>query len=250
MRSDQRPSHAFAQVHGSPGERARLAGVVAAIWPMLAATALAGYLIRAAFPVPAMSRAAAGALILGLAAVFVIVLHVMRRRLGAFVTGARGEEWVAHELAFLPAGFRVFHGIASAGQTLMPRGGADYDHIVVGPTGVFVVETKNWRAPVTIEDGRILYDGDEPTRPPVDQVKQAAHALTAALERIAGRRVTVHPVLCFVGDAFRLPPQGVMGAIVCNARDAVTVLTGDFETPLADAVIAELATALKQSLKG
>jgi hypothetical protein len=40
-----------------------------------------------------------------------------------------------------------------------------------------------------------------------------------------------------------------MGAIACNARDVVTVITGEFETPLSDSVVAELATALKRMLK-
>ena len=250
MPQQQSPSRAFAQVHGSPGERARLAGVVVAIWPLLVATALAGYLVRAAFPVPVLSSPVAGALILGLAAVFAATLSAMQRRLGSFLKGAHGEERVAHELAFLPAGYDVFHGIASAGQTLVPQGGADYDHVVAGPNGLFVVETKNWRDPVTIEEGRILYDGCEPTRAPIDQVKRAAHALERAIAQATGHTLTIHPVLCFAGDAFRLPPQGVMGAIACNARDVVAVITGDFETPLDAPVVAELVTALKRTLKG
>jgi hypothetical protein len=38
------------------------------------------------------------------------------------------------------------------------NGGGDIDHVVLGPTGVFVIETKNW-------SGRIVCNGDECHRP-------------------------------------------------------------------------------------
>jgi hypothetical protein len=40
----------------------------------------------------------------------------------------------------------------------LPGGGGDIDHIVLGPNGVFVLETKNW-------SGKILVNGDQWQRP-------------------------------------------------------------------------------------
>ncbi len=235
----------FATVHGSAGERARLAGILAAIWTVPVAAGCFGYLMRAAFPSPALQPAAAGALMLLLAGAFFVAIIFSRRRLAAFMKGARGEELVAHELAFLPAPYTVFHGLPAGGARLNRQGGADYDHVVIGPTGVFVIETKNWQDDITIEDGEILYAGNTPSRPPLEQTKQAAHAVAQVLPE---PRPSVHPVVCFTGQSFRLPPQGVMGTMVCNARDLVSLLTGDFGTPLSVHDTQRLAAALNGRL--
>jgi hypothetical protein len=51
--------------------------------------------------------------------------------------GAAGEKSVAHTLSKLPDEFRVVNDVAT------PFG--NLDHVVIGPTGVFVIETKDWR---------------------------------------------------------------------------------------------------------
>jgi hypothetical protein len=43
-------------------------------------------------------------------------------------------------------------------EVCLPSGGGDIDHIVLGPNGVFVLETKNW-------SGRIIIDSDQWHRP-------------------------------------------------------------------------------------
>lgn len=51
-------------------------------------------------------------------------------------TGAIGERLVAARLAGLPDGWTVLHSLP------LGRGGADIDHLVVGPGGVFTISTK------------------------------------------------------------------------------------------------------------
>jgi hypothetical protein len=51
--------------------------------------------------------------------------------------GAAGEKSVAHALSKLPEEFRVVNDVQTPSGNL--------DHVVIGPTGVFVIETKNWR---------------------------------------------------------------------------------------------------------
>lgn len=72
-----------------------------------------------------------------------------------WVWGAAGETWTAAELARLDGGWRVFHDVRDA------RG--NWDHIVVGPPGVFVVDSKNLREPARIDErglraGRLLHE--------------------------------------------------------------------------------------------
>jgi hypothetical protein len=93
-------------------------------------------------------------------------------RIAAFFKGAAGEEAVARVLASLPAGFEVFHSLDLGGGLLMWRRG-DLDHLVVGPTGIFAIETKNWQGTVTLEQGELRVDGVLPGRSPVRQAHQA-----------------------------------------------------------------------------
>ncbi len=64
-----------------------------------------------------------------------------------WMSGAKGEEKVAKCLRSLNGKFHVFHDV------LLPRTKGDIDHVVVGPNGVFVIETKN-------NNGTISCNGD------------------------------------------------------------------------------------------
>jgi hypothetical protein len=66
--------------------------------------------------------------------------------------GAAGEKSVAHTLSKLPDEFRVVNDV----QT--PIG--NLDHVVIGPTGVFVIETKNWRGIIDADGkGELTWNG-------------------------------------------------------------------------------------------
>ncbi|MFF2051459.1 nuclease-related domain-containing protein [Leifsonia sp. NPDC058194] len=68
--------------------------------------------------------------------------------------GALGEREVGERLAHLPDGWRVFHALP------VGSGDADLDHLVVGPGGVFVVNTKHHRgARVWVAERAVLVDG-------------------------------------------------------------------------------------------
>lgn len=220
-----------AQVTGSPGQRARDAGLVRAAWPLLAVCFAAGYLVRAVLPGPHLGATAAGFLLLALAMAMAGVISMSRQRIAAYIKGARGEERVARELGFLPAAYRVYHGLALRQSAATPPA-EDFDHVVVGPTGVFVIETKNWDGRISIEDGRILYDGRDPDRPPLEQAKAGANALRRALAEACGTEIAVRPLVCFAGDGLAADSQGAAGVIVCNARSVNAVIRDDSEPPL------------------
>lgn len=55
----------------------------------------------------------------------------------AWRSGAEGERVVARTLDLLPVDYVVFHDF----NTRM----GNFDHLVIGPTGIFAIETKNWR---------------------------------------------------------------------------------------------------------
>ena len=75
-----------------------------------------------------------------------------------FLKGPVGEMVVAHHLAGLPDGYVVINDLATPYGTL--------DHVVVGPTGVYIIETRDWRGLITADgQGDILCNGNLPPKP-------------------------------------------------------------------------------------
>jgi hypothetical protein len=236
----------YASVFGSAGTRVRMAGLLQALWPLLIAVALTGYLLRAAIPVPTIGSTLAGALFLALAIAVAATANHSRTRIQAFVKGARGEELVARSLALLPDSFTVFHGIAAHSQSLIPQGGADLDHVVVGPAEIFVIETKNWSGTITIENGELVCDGEPPSRPPLDQVKDAATALRTRLRSVVEAEIEITPILCFASGRLPAGQQGAAGVLVCNIEQLPSIIQNSGETPLSEQTQQAVIQALKK----
>lgn len=211
-------TEAFAVVHGSPGTRVRFVGLVRLFWPFAAGMFVAGYLARCGLPAPGIAPFAAGVALLVLAGVVWWLHGRAVARFGAFLKGARGEELVARELALLPGGFEVFHGVPD------PAGGGDFDHVVSGPGGVALVETKYWSGPVTYVDGELLARGVRPTRSPIAQVRREAARLQARLAALGVDGLHVLPVICLAGDPFAEEWLEADGLVVCNCRSLCALL--------------------------
>ncbi|MBE0418369.1 MAG: NERD domain-containing protein [Coriobacteriia bacterium] len=119
-----------------------------------ASLALAIILIMAAIITPLLLHAigesgwfaAAVGVALGLAVTwkqYRAVYEEMRDDIHPWAKGATGEMRTAKVLDALPDTFAVFHDYHPANNTGV-QAKWNYDHVVVGPTGVFVVETKNY----------------------------------------------------------------------------------------------------------
>jgi len=78
----------------------------------------------------------------------------LARRFERWERGAEVEERTAEALAALPPGWVVLHEVAWPGRRY-----ANIDHVVVGPGGVFVIDTKNWNAEVTLGNGALWRSG-------------------------------------------------------------------------------------------
>jgi len=70
----------------------------------------------------------------------------------SFLIGARGEEEVIRALSFLPDSYHVLNDVnLHFDRAIYWKKYRQYvkncqiDHVVVGPTGIFLLETKNWR---------------------------------------------------------------------------------------------------------
>ncbi len=236
-------SSRYARVYGSPGEAPRVLGLLRAFWPLLVVCLASGYLLRALLPFPALGVSQVGFLLLLVAAATAMLLVWGDRRLGNFLKGAKGEEWVAHELAFLGPDYSVFNGMRLGG------GKQNFDHIVVGPSGVFVIETKNWKGSVEFRDGKLFAGGREPSRPPLKQVKAATAELIGYLDELGCGNVAVHSVLCFLET--RLPEEvmNVNGVVVCKGTRLADVLQETFDEPVSLGVREQVVHELRKIIE-
>ncbi len=197
----------MAQIHGIAGEWTRVKGSVAGLWPVFLGVAAAGFSVATAFFASAPYGSAAFAV--SVAATGFALARALKR-MESYFKGARGEERVSGILRSLPDGYHVFNDFVALGTHV--------DHVVVGPAGVFSVETKNWRGEVTVEDGYILVDGKLPSRAPLAQAVKEAALVKAQLERL-GWKGDVTPVLVFASNSFKSKMAEIGGAVVMNAAE-------------------------------
>ncbi len=133
--------------------------------------------------------------------------------------GCFGERIVAESIEPLKAeGFRIFHDIP-AGDAQAPF---NLDHVLVGPSGVFAIETKTrrkGRARAGFAEHQIIYDGQVLAYPwgedrhGLDQALRQARWLEQHLATLLGQPTPVQPILTFPG-----------WMVITRARGAVTVL--------------------------
>ena len=109
-----------------------------------------------------------------------------------------GERAVGQFLEHLRVrGYQVFHDVVGSGFNL--------DHVIIGPAGVFAVETKTFSKParreskVVFDGQRLLVDGFEPDRDPIVQAKAQASWLRSLLTESTGRKFSVRSVIVFPG---------------------------------------------------
>ena len=105
--------------------------------------------------------------------------------------GYTGEALVANLLEGLPDEFHVFHDIKHRDLA------GNIDHLVVGPTGVFVLETKNWRGHVAYSDEKkLLHDGNDKTTD-VKALLQRVGKVHDKIKALSGLDVFVKGVMVF-----------------------------------------------------
>jgi hypothetical protein len=125
--------------------------------------------------------------------------------LSALRQGIRGEREVGRMLEDLRRlGYVVFHDI--------PADGFNVDHAIIGPGGVFAIETKTLSkrkgATVVYDGRRVEIDSHTPDRDPVAQAEAVAAFLGDLLGRMTDRRVPVRPVVLYPGWWVSPQPRG------------------------------------------
>lgn len=205
-----------AKEHGAPGEWAKIKGTVVSIWPLFLCFTLIG--------------AFATSIILGkyisvffglLITVFIATAVLWNRglnRIKSYFLGAVGEARVAAELRKLPDEYHVIHDF--------PIGYVNFvDHVVMGPTGVFSIETKDWYGEVSLREGHIVRNGEIPKfRSPIKQSKEQANNVEKVLRK-KGWDGTVTPIVCFASNNFTDKAAESEKVRIVNANEIVESIT-------------------------
>jgi len=134
-------------------------------------------------------------------AYFIVKLVKIINKRRKFKLGYEGELAVGQELnQLLRDGYYVYHDF--------PADKFNIDHVVVGPAGVFAVETKARRKPTTgngRSDARVIYDGSKLQFPdwwetkPLEQARKNARWLSKWLSSAVGGSIRTQPVLTLPG---------------------------------------------------
>ena len=134
--------------------------------------------------------------------------------------GLYGEQYVAQiiERDLISQGYRVFHDLVFEKDTRK----FNIDHLLVGPKGVFCIETKTWSKPMRGEtiatfDGKFIYlNGKVCHHDAVGQACALAHEASAFIKQLTGLALNVVPVVVVVGWYVRKTYAGVPKVLVVN----------------------------------
>ncbi|MEV0383058.1 nuclease-related domain-containing protein [Nonomuraea sp. NPDC050643] len=93
------------------------------------------------------------------------------------------------------SGYRTLHARA------IPGSEAQIDHLVVGPTGVYAVDSEKWdrRLPVRVQMGKKLFHGPFDMKPRLTEAKWEASQASELITESFGREISVVPSLAIYG---------------------------------------------------
>jgi hypothetical protein len=154
--------------------------------------------------------------------------------------GARGERRTARKLDRLTDhGWIIFHDLA------VPGSRANIDHLAVGPSGIFLIDSKNWRGRLVFAPDGTLWHGSYPMTAALATIGIEVAAITGALGTPSP---TVEPLLVIHGSAIPWGEQFLGGVGIVPGRQLVPTLLA-LPPRLSDQQIAEFAERAANRLR-
>ena len=146
--------------------------------------------------------------------------------------GARGERRTARQLDRLTdRGWVVFHDLA------VPGSRANVDHLAVGPSGIFLIDSKNWRGRLVFAPDGTLWHGSYPMTAALATIGFEVAAIAGALGTPSS---AVEPLIVIHGCTIPWGEQFLGGVGVLPGRQLVPTLLA-LPPQLSDQQIAEFA---------
>jgi len=166
--------------------------------------------------------------------------------------GVHGERIVGQLLENLRSvGCKIYHDIAEDGYNI--------DHVIIGPHGVFAIETKTISKPLRGQ-AEVVFDGEtvtiggyQPDRDPVIQARAAARSIRKILHEMTGQEPNVIPVLLYV-NWFVEPNPRDADVIVMNQEYFLKSFDrlqdrNTLQTPQVEALAARMESYLREKVK-
>jgi len=130
--------------------------------------------------------------------------------------GARGERCTARQLDRLTdRGWVVFHDLA------VPGCRANVDHLAVGPSGIFLIDSKNWRGRLVFAPDGTLWHGSYPMTAALATIGFEVAAIAGALGTPCS---AVEPLLVIHGSTIPRGEQFLGGVGVLPGRQLFPTL--------------------------
>jgi hypothetical protein len=152
--------------------------------------------------------------------------------------GTEGETKTATLLGALPDEYSVIHGLNT-------RCFGDLDHVVIGPTGVHVIDTKNWRGVIESDGtGELLLNGSPLKSATVKRLVGRAMGVRDQIRVLAPGNTLYFNVVIVFTAAWVFPIWGKTGAATCiRDEQLVDYITNFNKSRLEAARIDALAQA-------
>ncbi|WP_245642676.1 nuclease-related domain-containing protein [Nonomuraea candida] len=114
------------------------------------------------------------------------------------------------------SGYRTLHARA------IPGSEAQIDHLVVGPTGVYAVDSEKWdkRLPVRVQMGKKLFHGPFDMKPRLTEAKWEATEASKLISESFGREIAVVPSLAIYGPPVPWKIMSIRGVDVYQGERA------------------------------
>ena len=223
----------MAQVFGEPGRNAaeesfkRTKGLLIAAFCAIATLGfLGGYAIAAILLVRMVSL---GWLLMMTAPLIFLMwvvgkwtttkIDAIDRQRMSWRKGAVGEALVARTLESLPGEFVVINDVSKRFGNI--------DHVVIGPTGVYVIDSKNWKGTVKADGrGELLVNGQPPSKPAIKTILASLMDFQSKLKVLTEKDYFVRGLLVFP-MAYVEANFGSTGQIHCLRDERLVDYLGD-----------------------
>ena len=157
----------------------------------------------------------------------------------SWAVGYVGEEHIALELSQLDERWKVLHAVP------IGEAGRDIDHVVIGPSGVFTINTKHHPGHVVDVKGDAIFIGPA-YQPYIPKARAEASRASARLAAVLPPEIPVLPIITVVGATIRHRERTV-GVEVVDADYLVYALTSEPEVLSSDAVDKVFAIARRST---
>lgn len=156
-------------------------------------------------------------------------------------TKGKYAEWDVEDVSHkLPESFITITDI-------VPGGIGNVDEVIVGPTGIWVIEVKSHAGKITFDGRELRRNGELFKKDFLKQVWNQVNAVRDILKRDLNKDFFIHPVICFSDrDAkLRLGLRPVKGVYIIG-RKWLKRLILENSTKLSDSTIGEIVKTLEK----